>query len=254
MAEPAGPSPLGPSYLFPDWPAPPRVRAAITLRTGGVSLPPFDSFNLGAHVGDDAEAVAVNRRRLCRDLDLPSEPVWLEQVHGCAVLIADGDGSGGVADIAVAHEPGRVCVVMTADCMPVLLCDRNASRVAAVHAGWRGLAGGVIGAGVTALDCDPGNVLAWLGPAIGFEAFEVGDEVRAALLLRDPTSLDCFLPSPAGRWLADLRSFVRRQLRALGVTAVYESTRCTFTDQERFFSYRRDGCTGRMASLIWLTP
>jgi YfiH family protein len=252
MIEPIGAEPTAPAYLFPDWPAPSRVRAVSTLRVGGVSAPPFDSFNLAAHVDDDPEAVAANRRRLRRDLDLPGEPVWLDQVHGCAVHVADGGARGGRADAVVSGEPGRVCVVMTADCLPVLLCDRSGNRVAAVHAGWRGLAEGVIGAGVRALASNPRDLLAWLGPAIGPEAFEVGGEVRAAFVALDPFNGDGFRPSPAGRWLADIKFLAQRQLRALGVHAVYDGAGCTFTERERFFSYRRDRRTGRMASLIWL--
>lgn len=205
-------------------------------------------------MGDDPTAVATNRQRLAEALELPAEPAWLNQVHGNRVAAAERVCVPVEADAACTQEPGRVCVVMTADCLPVLLCDRLGSRVAIAHAGWRGLAEGVISATVARMGCHPGDLLAWLGPAIGPDAFEVGEEVRAAFLALDLDNHSHFKPSPAGRWLADIYGLARRQLRALGISSVYGGHWCTFTDRERFFSYRRDGRTGRMASLIWLTP
>jgi YfiH family protein len=205
-------------------------------------------------VGDDPAAVAANRQRIIQALELPAEPAWLDQVHGNTVAAAERVCLPVKADAACTGEPGRVCVVMTADCLPVLLCDRTGSRVAIAHAGWRGLAEGVIGATVARMGCHPGDLLAWLGPAIGPDAFEVGTEVRAAFLALDSSSHIYFKPSPAGRWLADIYGLARRQLQALDVPAVYGGHWCTFTDRERFFSYRRDGRTGRMANLIWLAP
>jgi hypothetical protein len=238
--------------IFPDWPAPTRVRAASTVRQGGISLPPYDSLNLAAHVGDDPAHVAENRRRLATMAGFPAEPAWLEQVHGATVVAAETVDSPVTADAAWTRLPGQPCVVLTADCLPVLLCDRAGTVVAAAHAGWRGLAGGVIAAAVARLSAAPADLLAWLGPAIGPAAFEVGEEVRAVFLALDAGSAGCFHPSSADRWLADLYELARRQLRSLGVLAIYGGDRCTFGEPERFFSYRREHRTGRMATLIWL--
>jgi hypothetical protein len=240
------------SIIFPDWPAPERVRAISTTRQGGVSREPFASFNLAGHVGDEPGPVAANRRRLSRGLGLPGEPAWLNQVHGRTVVLADRVDQPVEADAAVAFRPGSVCAVLTADCLPLLLCDREGSCVAAVHAGWRGLADGVIPAAVASLNRDPARLLAWLGPAIGPEAFEVGGEVRHAFIEIDAAHAACFKPSARGRWLADLYGLARCQLQALGVQAIYGGNWCTYSEHEMFFSYRRDGRTGRMASLIWL--
>lgn len=240
--------------LYPEWPAPPSVRAAITTRSGGVSGRPWDSLNLAEHVGDDPAHVAENRRRLRAALPLPAEPFWLHQVHGCDVADAAAGAAGGpcAADAAVADRPGAVCAVLTADCLPVLFCTRQGDWVAAAHAGWRGLAGGVLEVAVARAPAPAAEVLAWLGPAIGPGAFEVGPEVRAAFVAADRGAGSCFRPSPAGRWLADLYGLARRRLDRCGVGWVGGGGLCTFTDRERFFSFRRDGATGRMASLIWL--
>lgn len=237
-------------WLRPRWPAPPSVGACSTTRSGGVSRGPYAGLNLGAHVGDAPEAVAENRARLRRWLALPAEPAWLEQVHGCAV--AEAERGPARADAAVARGPGAVCVVMTADCLPVLLCDRDGTRVAAAHAGWRGLAAGVLETTVEALGGAPDGLMAWLGPAIGPASFEVGEEVRAAFVEPDPGAAAAFVPSPGGRWLADLYALARRRLAAVGVTAVYGGGLDTYADAGRFYSYRRERATGRMASLIWL--
>lgn len=244
------------TLIEPDWPAPSWVRAVSTTRRGGVSEPPYASLNLGFRSGDDAERVRANRRALAAALALPREPAWLRQVHGKQVVdAAEVTAEPVQADAAFTCASGPVCVVMTADCLPVLLCDRVEIRVAAAHAGWRGLACGVIGATVAALRSDPADLLAWLGPAIGPAQFEVGAEVRQAFLDLDAGNADCFKPSPAGRWLADIYGLARRQLRALGVGAVYGGGWCTVSEHERFFSFRRDGAaSGRMASLIWVSP
>ena len=239
-------------FLIPDWPAPANVRAVVTTRRGGGSVPPYDTFNLATHVEDDPQAVAANRSRLRDVLELPSEPLWLNQVHGTGVVDAAVAGQGSDADGAFATAPGAICAVMTADCLPVLLCDRAGLRVAAAHAGWRGLLNGVVEAAVEALDTPPEELLAWLGPAIGPDAFEVGGEVRDAFLSDDPGAAGAFRPSPAGRWLADIYLLARRRLARVGLSAVHGGGFCTFSDVERFYSYRRDGRTGRMASLIWL--
>ncbi|OZA28359.1 MAG: multi-copper polyphenol oxidoreductase [Hydrogenophilales bacterium 17-61-9] len=223
----------------------------MTTREGGVSRPPWASFNLGDHVGDDPAHVAENRARLRRQL--PAEPDWLRQVHGATVVEV---GSGWVeADAAFTRQAGSVCAVLTADCLPVLFCDRAGSVVAAAHAGWRGLAGGVLEATVAAMRVPPGEVLAWMGAAIGPQAFEVGDEVRQAFIKQHPEAAVAFVSHPGaepGKWLADIYQLARIRLNCAGVQAVYGGGRCTFNEADRFYSYRRDGVTGRMASLIWL--
>ncbi|MFD2113134.1 peptidoglycan editing factor PgeF [Thiorhodococcus fuscus] len=242
--------------ILPDWPAPANVRAVSTTRVGGLSCGPYASLNLADHVGDDPGAVERNRRLLVQSLDLPGEPCWLNQVHGCRVVGADAVASD--ADASVATEPGAVCAVMTADCLPLLICDDRGTRVAAVHAGWRGLAGGVIESAVDAMGVAPERLLVWLGPAIGPDVFEVGPEVREAFVAGSPAAVDAFRTSAGGsegeHWLADLFTLARYRLARCGVRRVFGGGDCTFSQPERFFSYRRDGVTGRMASLIWLAP
>jgi YfiH family protein len=237
-------------WLVPDWPAPATVHALSTLRTGGVSTGPFASWNLAGHVGDGPEPVARNRALLRARLQLPGEPAWLEQVHGRGVREAGRDR--GRADASYTGERGTVCAVLTADCLPVLFCRRDGNRVAAAHAGWRGLAAGVLEATVAALDCPAEEIMAWLGPAIGPEAFEVGPEVRAEFVGENPAAAAAFRPSGGDRYLTDLYALARDRLAAQGVEAVYGGGWCTYRESERFFSYRRDGVTGRMATLIWL--
>jgi YfiH family protein len=240
-----------PEFLRPAWAAPARVRAAMTTRAGGVSRPPYASFNLATHVGDDPGAVAENRRRLRAALELPDEPAWLEQVHGDRVRVLPA-GVPGPADAAVTFEPGQVCAVLVADCLPVFLASLDGDRVGIAHAGWRGLAAGVVEATVAALDCDPVRLVAWLGPAIGPHAFEVGGEVREAFLSRDGGAAASFSPGREGRYLADLPALARSRLAAAGVRAVTGGELCTVSDPARFYSYRRDGVTGRLAALAWL--
>ncbi len=239
-------------WLRPDWPAPATVQAVTTTRAGGVSRGLYASFNLAAHVGDDPSAVVANRQHLQQSLNLPAEPAWLEQVHGTEVVSLDAPRPFGHADASVTTRPGRVCAVLTADCLPVLFCNRAGTAVAAAHAGWRGLAAGVLEAAVAALNTAPGDILAWLGPAIGANAFEVGGEVRDAFLSRQAEAAAAFRLLPSGKYLADLYALARLRLAAAGVTAIYGGGWCTHSEAERFFSYRRDGVTGRMASLIWL--
>ena len=239
-------------WIVPDWPAPARVRAISTTRRGGVSRGPWAGFNLADHVGDDPQAVTANRLTLREALALPVDPTWLRQVHGCTV--ADASGRPGCsADAAFADRPGIVCAVLTADCLPVLLCNRAGTRVAAVHAGWRGLAAGVVERALDRFGDDPADILAWLGPAIGPQAFEVGPDVLAAFTESDPGAEVCFRPlAGRQRWLADLYGLARRRLKARGISAVSGGELCTYSDPVRFYSYRRDGETGRMATLIWL--
>jgi len=263
-------------WIRPAWPAPAHVRAGVSLRGGGVSLAPYASLNLGMHVGDDPQAVASNRRRLREALHLPGEPLWLTQVHGTSVVEARSQGAEADApraDAAFARQVGQVCVVLTADCLPVLFCDRAGARVAAAHAGWRGLAGGVLEATLVAMGGAPQEMMAWLGPAIEPAAFEVGDEVREAFLMRDAGHAIAFERNARGRWQADLHALARGELARFGVKAIFASGHdqghdqegrgsggrasggmsrfCCHGDEKRFFSYRRDGRTGRMATLIW---
>ena len=242
-----------PQWITPDWPAPANVKAAATLRTGGVSQEPFASLNLGSHVGDDAAAVAENRRLLKTALQLPAEPAWLNQVHGTNVVIANSQSSPPTADASVAHEANQVCVVLTADCLPVLFCDRQGTRVGAAHAGWRGLAGGVLGATIRALDVLPSQLLAWLGPAIEPEAFEVGPEVREQFVAQDAGNAAAFHANARGRWQADLYQLAKNELARLGVPEVHGGGLRCHDDAERFFSYRRNQRTGRMGTLVWLS-
>ncbi|UVJ46640.1 peptidoglycan editing factor PgeF [Pseudomonas sp. LS1212] len=235
--------------LIPQWPAPAGVRACVTTRAGGVSKAPFDSFNLGDHVGDDPDAVAENRQRLTSEFSIA--PAWLKQVHGVAVADAD-PARIAEADASWTATPGIACTVMTADCLPALFCDRAGTRVAAAHAGWRGLAAGVLETTVDSLAVPGSEILVWLGPAIGPQAFEVGTEVRDAFIATHPETHQAFVPSVnAGRFMADIYALARLRLAAHGVTAVYGGGECTVSDP-RFFSYRRNNPTGRFASLVWL--
>lgn len=238
------------NWLTPDWPAPASVRACVTTREGGVSEAPFDSLNLGDHVDDRPEAVAENRRRLTEHLSI--QPVWLQQVHGITVVHAD-PGIVATADASWTATPGIACAAMTADCLPTLFCNRAGTRVAAAHAGWRGLAAGVLEATLDSLDVPADEVLVWLGPAIGPKAFEVGPEVREVFINQLPEAAEAFVPSNnAGKFMADIYQLARLRLAERGVTAVYGGGFCTVSDP-RFFSYRRASRTGRFASLVWLT-
>lgn len=254
------------SFITPSWPAPANVKALQTTRTGGVSHAPYDSLNLGAHVNDDAGAVAKNRQILSPYL--PSEPVWVNQVHGIEVIDAAQSTCLQNADASFTTKPNVVCVTMTADCLPVLLCDKAGTVVAAVHAGWRGLCDGTIEATVNKLPVEKSEILAWLGPAIGPDAFEVGEEVRQQFILHDKQAEQAFKPHVDHKinqkWLCNMYLIAQQRLQKLGVTQIYggrdlelydenrNENFCTYTDEARFFSFRRDNVTGRMASLIWL--
>lgn len=242
-------SELTPDLLTPDWPAPAWVKACVTTRGGGVSLAPYQALNLGDHVGDAPAAVAENRRRLTDTFAI--QPAWLKQVHGLVVAEADPLVIA-EADASWTATPGIACTVMTADCLPVLFCDRAGTRVGAAHAGWRGLVGGVLEATLDSLGVPAQDVLVWLGPAIGPQAFEVGSEVRDAFMTVHPESADAFVPgTQPGKFLADIYALARIRLAARGVTAVYGGGFCTVTDP-RFYSFRRNPVTGRQASLVWL--
>jgi len=269
--------------IVPDWPAPANVKALQTTRHGGFSAAPYDTLNLGSHVGDNPQAVARNRQLLAPLM--PSEPVWLEQVHGTVVAIADAASCAPQADACVARHRGAVCVVMTADCLPVLLCDEAGTVVGSAHAGWKGLAAGIIEATVKVMDTEPRNLMAWLGPAIGREAFEVGAEVRADFVAHQAQAAEAFIAHGSqGKYHADIYLLARQRLNALGITRIFgggcdtllHSSRlreqppsappapadsvaprrggdfCTYHQKDKFFSYRRDGVTGRMGTFIWL--
>lgn len=245
--------PIHADWIVPEWPAPRNISAVVTTRSGGVSRPPYESMNLGLHVGDDPSAVRENRHQLD---DLPgaaASPQWLQQVHGTGVIEACDDGREREADASFSRMPGQPCAVMTADCLPVLFCDRFGSEVAAAHAGWRGLLGGVLEATMGAMQSAPGDLLAWLGPAIGPGAFEVGGEVRAAFLDDNDQCSGAFTRSVRdGFWMADLYALASGRLRAAGIAGVHGGGLCTYAEPQRFYSYRRDGQTGRMVSLIWI--
>ncbi|MBX9962020.1 MAG: peptidoglycan editing factor PgeF [Burkholderiales bacterium] len=239
-------------WITPDWPAPPRVRALVTTRSGGVSIGPYASLNLGIAVNDDPKAVAENRARV--RAHLPEEPRWLKQVHGATVVAGESVSALVEADASVTRTPGVVCVIQMADCMPVLLATRDGSVIGIAHAGWRGLAGGVVERTIEAMRADPAAMIAWLGPAIGPNTFEVGDEVRAAFVAADPAAVDAFRPLKTGKWLADLFTLARQRLARAGLTAVHGGGLCTVSDPTRFFSHRRDRLTGRMGAFLWLEP
>ena len=236
--------------LIPDWPAPANVRALVSTRVGGVSEGPYSSLNLGDHVGDAAAAVAENRRRFSAAAGLLQAPTWLNQIHGCDVVMAGGSERAS-ADACWTAQSGVPCAILTADCLPVLFAARDGSCVAAAHAGWRGLAAGVLEATVASLPVPPDQLMAWLGPAIGPAAFQVGDEVRAAFVATEAEDATAFI-ADGERWRADLFALARARLRRCGVTAIYGGGVCTVENAERFFSHRRDGVSGRFASLICL--
>lgn len=246
------------TFITPDWPAPSNVRALQTTRLGGVSVAPYASLNLGAHVQDDAIAVATNRQLLSPYL--PSEPVWVNQVHGTDVIDAATSTCLQNADASFTTKPNVVCVTMTADCLPVLLCDQQGTVVAAVHAGWKGLCDGVVEAAVSKMQVPPNQILVWLGPAIGPNAFEVGNDVRQQFMAKDNQAELAFKPiNPQDantKWLGNLYLIAQQRLAKLGVTQVYgagiNEDFCTYTDEARFFSFRRDNVTGRMATIIWM--
>lgn len=238
--------------ITPQWPAPANVRACSTTRAGGVSQAPWDSLNIGAHVGDDPAAVAANRQRLVEMANLPAMPHWLEQVHGVDVVrLSAAQQTPLRADSAITRERGVVCAIMTADCLPVLFCSADGTEVAAAHAGWRGLSAGVLEQTIAQFHCQPSEIHAWLGPAIGPEAFEVGAEVRDAFLAQDVRAAQAFRAT-GKKYYADIWLLARQRLLAAGLHSISVEPRCTWHESDDFFSFRRNGSTGRMVSLIWL--
>jgi polyphenol oxidase len=239
------------SLIIPEWPLPPNVQAVQTTRAGGHSGGPWGSLNLALHTGDDPGSVHRNRARLADALGLPAIPAWPRQVHGAVIADAGAMTDAVEADAVIARAPGMVCSVQTADCLPVLFASLDGQTVAAAHAGWRGLAGGVLEATLNAMGHSPVGITAWLGPAIGPDAFEIGPEVRAAFLADDTAAADAFRPGAGDRWFADIYRLARMRLARAGVREIHGGGRCTYTEAETFFSYRRDGTCGRMATLIW---
>ena len=237
------------NFILPNWPAPANVHALQTNRDGGVSIAPYDSLNLGSHVNDNPMHVAQNRQMLSQYL--PSEPVWLNQVHGVNVVDAADTDFVPDADASYTTRKNVVCVTMTADCLPILVCDTAGTLIASIHAGWRSLCDGVIETTVAKLPAKPADLMAWLGPAIGPNAFEVGAEVRTQFIAKDAKSELAF-KQHNDKYLADIYQIATQRLNNLGITQIYGGGECTFTDEKRFFSFRRDGATGRMATLIWL--
>ena len=248
-------SDLHATFIIPNWPVPTNVKALQTTRAGGVSLAPYDSLNMGLHVQDNPMHVAQNRQLLSQYL--PSEPVWLNQVHGINVVDAANTDCVPEADASYATRKNVVCVTMTADCLPILLCDTAGTVVASIHAGWRGLCDGVIEATLSKMPVESATLMAWLGPAIGQNAFEVGGELRAQFIAKDAQAKAAFKPHgdnpEQDKWLGDLYKIAMQRLNNLGIMQIYGGGECTFTDQQRYFSFRRDGATGRMATLIWLS-
>ncbi|MEM7210139.1 MAG: peptidoglycan editing factor PgeF [Pseudomonadota bacterium] len=243
-------------FINPSWTAPPAVRACCTTRVGGVSEGQFAGFNLGIRSGDTPEHVAANRQTLKDSLDLTQEPSWIWQIHSARVVVADAVGDDEQADASWTSSKGTVCVVMAADCLPVLFAAQDGSCVAAAHAGWRGLSGGVLEAVIEALPVDASQLMAWLGPCIGASAFEVGEDVFSAFVRCNPDLEKYFVARAVpGKWLADLQGLARARLQAAGVQNITVERACTYSDPYRFFSYRRDGAqSGRMAGLIWIDP
>ncbi len=239
--------------IKPNWPAPINVHAFTTTRIGGVSHQPYDHFNLALHVGDDAAHVLENRNLLKQHFHLPNEPIWLNQVHGTTVFPAANANSIGEpeADACIANHPNQICTIMTADCLPILICNQTGNSVAAIHAGWKGLLAGIIEKTISNMHITPSSLIAWIGPGIRQANFQIGSEVRDLFMQQDHSFEDAFLFQYEDKWLADLYLIAIKQLQKMGVTHIYDCGLCTFDDEEQFFSYRRDKTTGRMATLIW---
>jgi len=239
--------------IYPDWPAPDTVKAISSTRQGGFSLPPYDGLNLGDHVGDNIDSVNKNRDWLANSAGLPQSPLWLKQVHGTDVSFASNWQEGDEADAIISHRANQVCPIMTADCLPLLLCNQQGDCVAAIHAGWRSLAAGIIEKTVSHFNCPTQDIMAWLGPAIGPDQFEVGTDVLTKFTQHSTIADLAFQQTDAEHYLADIVLLAKQRLNAVGINAIYGGDRCTVSDPSHFFSYRRDGITGRMASMIWIS-
>lgn len=240
------------TLIHPDWPAPENIKAISTTRIGGFSSPPYDALNLAQHVDDTPDTVHKNRLHLCEIAELPESPRWLSQTHESYVLNSHDWQPDVQADAMISTSINHVCTIMTADCLPILLCAQQGNTVASIHAGWRGLAAGVIEQTVNKFNCSPQNIMAWLGPAIGPTQFEVGKDVYQIFTRDCPRAEQAFQQTDSSHYLANIYSLARQRLNKLGITAIYGGDCCTVTDEQQFFSYRRDGITGRMASMIWI--
>lgn len=240
--------------ILPTWNVPPQIKGFTTMRQGGVSQAPFDSLNLGSHVQDDPQAVALNRQRLVEQHHLPHAPIYLNQTHSTKVIRLPYSGQDLEADAVYTNQPNQVCLVMTADCLPVLFCSQDGTEVAAAHAGWRGLCDGVLEQTVKQFSCPPNEIMVWLGPAISQQAFQVGQEVIDQFCAFDPQAEQAFVPDPTtrGKFLGNLYQIAQQRLNKVGITQISGGDYCTYTDEQRFFSYRREGKTGRMATLVWI--
>ncbi|HDY84662.1 hypothetical protein LCGC14_0661110 [marine sediment metagenome] len=241
------------NLILPDWPAPECIKALSTTRLGGSSLPPYDGFNLGTHVGDEPNTVIKNRDYLVELAQLPESPRWLNQIHGTQVINSNDWLLNMDADAIISQQNNHICTIMTADCLPLLLCNKQGDTVAAIHAGWRGLAAGIIEKTIAEFHCDPQDILVWLGPAIGPTQFEVGPDVYHTFTQHSAQAIQAFQQTDATHYLADIYLLARQRLITLGVNAVFGGNLCTASDSQHFFSYRRDNVTGRMASMIWIS-
>ena len=239
-------------YLLPDWPAPSNIKALTTYRHGGYGQAPYESFNLASHVDDNPEIVEANRAHLIKQAKLPTSPLWLQQTHSTIVIDSQNWYIDIVADGLYSSLPNHVCSVLTADCLPILLCDKTGTQVAAVHAGWRGLANGIVEQAISHFDCSGDDILVWLGPAIGPNCFEVGHDVVSAFVDHDSEASNAFQQTDPDHFLADIYQLARLRLHRLGIHDVFGGTHCTVSESEQFFSYRRENITGRMATLIWI--
>ncbi len=243
-------------WLAADWPAPAHIHAGTTLRSGGISKPPYDQLNLGTHVNDEQSCVLTNRERLAKEWKLPAEPVWLNQVHGNNIIQIDSqvdlETTNKTADGSYSREANKVCVVTTADCLPLLLCDDEGAQIAAIHIGWRGFSKNIISVALEKFACAHDKLMAWLGPCISADHYEIDATVFNASRKIFAGAEECFIETCMGHWLMDLKLLVSKQLITLEVGHIYTSPYCTYSDQTRFFSHRRDGTTRRMASLIWI--
>lgn len=240
-------------YIIPNWPAPDNIRAYTTTRLSGYSHPPYNSFNLSLTVGDDPKIVTRNREKLIQELALPETPCWLKQMHGKEVVDLDQYPLNPSGDACFTHTHSKVCVILAADCLPILICNHQGTEIAAIHAGWRGLLTGIIEGTIKALSSPPKQLLAWLGPAIGPTVFELNTTIRVDFLNNNPQNSDCFQQRNGNRWFANIYQLAGNSLKQCGVQTIYGGERCTYTEKDYFYSHRRDnGKTGRMASLIWI--